>query len=147
MKNFVHAGSFARRAIELGAPPEISKQAKKVLQSCDKSPTNAVDMDYDAHNPFKVCAESFTPIYKGTPSVRASSLSVFLCCIHTAYSGGVSLLWRPLSAQVQWHGLQHLPSGKGRQRLRRPDTPQITASISIQTVRYGEVSQFHVIVN
>lgn len=76
MKNFVHAGSFARRAIELGAPPEISKQAKKVLQSCDKSPTNAVDMDYDAHNPFKVCAESFTPIYKGTPSVRASSLSV-----------------------------------------------------------------------
>jgi coatomer protein complex subunit alpha (xenin) len=89
LKNFKTCSSFARRLIELGPKPELAVkvrsprcsngsstahsmccQAKKILQACDKTPTDAVELDYDQHNPFSVCAASYTPIYKGNPSVR-----------------------------------------------------------------------------
>jgi len=31
---------------------------------------DAVEIDYDAFTEFSVCAASYTPIYKGSPSVR-----------------------------------------------------------------------------
>jgi len=95
LKNFKTCSSFARRLIELGPKPELAVkvrhslvrclrdcpslwvvQAKKIMQACDKSPTDAVELDYDQHNPFSVCAGSYTPIYKGNPSVSL----VCPCC-------------------------------------------------------------------
>ena len=45
-------------------------QTRKLLQACDKTPTDAQKVNYDEHNPFSVCGISMKPIYKGTPSVR-----------------------------------------------------------------------------
>ena len=65
LNNFKTAGSFARRLLELGPKPEVAQQTRKILQACDKNPTDAHKLDYDEFNPFDVCAGSFTPIYRG----------------------------------------------------------------------------------
>jgi len=49
--------------------PPLPRQTKKILQACDKSPTDNTKVEYDEHNPFKVCGKSKVPIYKGKPSV------------------------------------------------------------------------------
>jgi coatomer protein complex subunit alpha (xenin) len=36
----------------------------------DRNPRNAVEIAYDEFTDFEICATSFTPIYKGSPSVR-----------------------------------------------------------------------------
>merc|ERR1719356_319410 len=65
LKNFKTAGSFARRLLELGPKPEVAQQTRKILQACDKNPTDEHKLNYDEHNPFDICAASFVPIYKG----------------------------------------------------------------------------------
>ncbi|XP_066920930.1 coatomer subunit alpha-like [Clytia hemisphaerica] len=70
IKNFKTAASFARRLIELGPRPEVAQQTRKILQACEKNPTNAVDLDYDELNPFSLCCVSYTPIYRGKPEEK-----------------------------------------------------------------------------
>jgi len=65
LKNYKTAGSFARRLLELGPKPEVAQQTRKILQACDKNPTDEHKLNYDEHNPFDICAGSFVPIYKG----------------------------------------------------------------------------------
>jgi coatomer protein complex subunit alpha (xenin) len=65
LKNYKTAGSFARRLLELGPKPEVAQQTRKILQACDKNPTDEHQLQYDEHNPFDICGASFTPIYKG----------------------------------------------------------------------------------
>jgi coatomer protein complex subunit alpha (xenin) len=65
LKNYKTAGSFARRLLELGPKPEVAQQTRKILQACDKNPTDEHQLQYDEHNPFDICAASYTPIYKG----------------------------------------------------------------------------------
>ncbi|CAI8007010.1 Coatomer subunit alpha [Geodia barretti] len=65
LKNFKTAGSFARRLLELGPKAEIAAQTRKILQACDKNPTDAHKLLYDEHNPFSVCGASHKPIYRG----------------------------------------------------------------------------------
>ena len=65
LKNYKTAGSFARRLLELGPKPEVAQQTRKILQACDKNPTDEHKLNYDEHNPFDICAASFVPIYKG----------------------------------------------------------------------------------
>merc|ERR1739844_300495 len=59
LKNFKSAGSFARRLLELGPKPEVAQQTRKILQACDKNPTDEHALQYDEHNPFDICAASF----------------------------------------------------------------------------------------
>ncbi len=40
------------------------EQARTVLAACEKSPTDAVKINYDPRNPFDLCSLTFTPIYK-----------------------------------------------------------------------------------
>lgn len=75
LKNFKTCSSFARRLLELGPKPELATKSKKILQACDKSPTDAVDLDYDQHNPFNVCGKTYKPIYKGSPMVKCAYCS------------------------------------------------------------------------
>jgi len=70
LKNYKTAGSLARRLLELGPKAEVSAQARKILQACDKTPTEAHRLDYDEHNPFAICAASFRPIYRGKAEVK-----------------------------------------------------------------------------
>eukprot|EP00276_Gloeochaete_wittrockiana_P011375 CAMPEP_0184649706 /NCGR_PEP_ID=MMETSP0308-20130426/7114_1 /TAXON_ID=38269 /ORGANISM="Gloeochaete witrockiana, Strain SAG 46.84" /LENGTH=1213 /DNA_ID=CAMNT_0027082633 /DNA_START=152 /DNA_END=3793 /DNA_ORIENTATION=- len=70
LKNFQTASSFCRRLLELNPKPEVASQARKVLQLCDATPKNEVQLRYDERNPFVVCVNSMVPIYKGNPLVR-----------------------------------------------------------------------------
>lgn len=49
----------------MGPKPEYAQQARKVLAACEKNLTDAVELNYDQHNPFDLCAASYTPIYRG----------------------------------------------------------------------------------
>jgi len=70
LKNFKTAASFARRLLELGPKPDVAQQTRKILAACEKTPTDAYDLKYDEHNPFDVCAASYTVIYRGKPVVK-----------------------------------------------------------------------------
>lgn len=43
---------------------------RQVLTTCERTPTDAVTIDYDPRNPFDICSITFTPIYKGSKFVE-----------------------------------------------------------------------------
>uniref|UniRef100_A0A671KAG7 Coatomer subunit alpha n=1 Tax=Sinocyclocheilus anshuiensis TaxID=1608454 RepID=A0A671KAG7_9TELE len=67
LRNFKTAAGFARRLLELGPKPEVAQQTRKILAACEKSLTDAHQLNYDPHNPFDICPASFTPLYRGRP--------------------------------------------------------------------------------
>eukprot|EP00736_Rhodelphis_marinus_P009888 Rmarinus@m.17201 len=69
-KNYVSAGSFARRLIDLTPPAEMAEKARKVMAQADKLGTNAHQLQYDERNPFVICSATLTPIYKGHALVQ-----------------------------------------------------------------------------
>lgn len=70
LKNFKTAASFARRLLELGPRPDVATQIRKILQACDKNPTDAHVLQYDEHNPFTICGVSYKPLYRGKPQEK-----------------------------------------------------------------------------
>jgi coatomer protein complex subunit alpha (xenin) len=66
------AAGFARRLIELNPRPEISTQARKVIQFGEAAAGDEFSFDYDERNPFVVCGISFVPIYRGSPMARCT---------------------------------------------------------------------------
>ncbi|KAI9366723.1 coatomer WD associated region-domain-containing protein, partial [Zopfochytrium polystomum] len=68
LKNMDLASQFARRYLELGPPADKAQTARRLLQMCEGK-ADDIAVDYDQHNPFVVCAISYTPIYRGSPSV------------------------------------------------------------------------------
>ncbi|TCD66559.1 hypothetical protein EIP91_001227 [Steccherinum ochraceum] len=68
--NHATAAKFARRLLELNPDPKIVAQARQRIAAGDRNPRNAVEIQYDEFTEFDICATSFTPIYKGSPSVR-----------------------------------------------------------------------------
>nr|CAD7196149.1 unnamed protein product [Timema douglasi] len=70
LKNYKTAASFARRLLELGPRPEVAQQARKILQACDKNPTDEHQLQYDEHNPFAICGRTYRPIYRGRPEEK-----------------------------------------------------------------------------
>jgi len=47
--------------------PSLLTQTRKILAACEKSLTDAHQLNYDPHNPFDICAASYTPLYRGRP--------------------------------------------------------------------------------
>lgn len=70
LKNYKTAVSFAKRLLELGPRPEVSQQARKILQACDTNPVDELPIQYDEHNPFTLCGASYKPIYRGKPEEK-----------------------------------------------------------------------------
>ncbi|XP_046405576.1 coatomer subunit alpha [Ischnura elegans] len=70
LKNYKTAASFARRLLELGPRLEVAQQARKILQACDKNPTDEHQLQYDEHNPFSLCGQTYKPIYRGKPEEK-----------------------------------------------------------------------------
>ncbi|KAH9941627.1 coatomer subunit alpha-2 [Epithele typhae] len=68
--NHATAAKFARRLLDLNPDPKIVSQARQRIAAGDRNPRNTVEIDYDEFTDFEVCAVSFTPIYKGSPTVR-----------------------------------------------------------------------------
>lgn len=48
---------------------QIISKARKVKIACERSPTDALDIEFDSFNEFDICAASYTPIYAGEASV------------------------------------------------------------------------------
>lgn len=69
VKNYKDASSFAKRLLELNPKPKLTEQARKVIAFAEKNSTNAFNLNYDERNPFVLCCNSYTPIYKGSPSI------------------------------------------------------------------------------
>uniref|UniRef100_A0A674MXP7 COPI coat complex subunit alpha n=1 Tax=Takifugu rubripes TaxID=31033 RepID=A0A674MXP7_TAKRU len=67
LRNFKTAAGFACRLLELGPNPTVAQQTRKILAACEKTPTDAHQLNYDPHNPFDLCAASFIPLYRGRP--------------------------------------------------------------------------------
>jgi len=70
LKNYNDAGAFARRLLDLGPKKEQADKSRKIMQACDKDPSNAKKLDYDPRNPFSVDGDELKPIYKGTASIK-----------------------------------------------------------------------------
>jgi len=70
LKNFALASSFARRLLELNPSAKFAADARKVVAAAEQNNTNQVELSYDEKNPFTVCAESFVPLYRGTPTAK-----------------------------------------------------------------------------
>lgn len=70
LKNYQTAASFARRLLELGPKADVAAQTRKVLQACEKSGIDEHKLNYSEHNPFNICAASYTPIYRGHVEVK-----------------------------------------------------------------------------
>eukprot|EP00201_Polytomella_parva_P004063 CAMPEP_0175079292 /NCGR_PEP_ID=MMETSP0052_2-20121109/24734_1 /TAXON_ID=51329 ORGANISM="Polytomella parva, Strain SAG 63-3" /NCGR_SAMPLE_ID=MMETSP0052_2 /ASSEMBLY_ACC=CAM_ASM_000194 /LENGTH=1320 /DNA_ID=CAMNT_0016349591 /DNA_START=62 /DNA_END=4023 /DNA_ORIENTATION=+ len=68
LRNFNLCAGFCRRLLELNAGPKIAEQARAVLTACERSPGDAVPLNYDPRNPFDLCPITFQPIYKGYKS-------------------------------------------------------------------------------
>ncbi|KAK0238015.1 coatomer WD associated region-domain-containing protein [Armillaria nabsnona] len=68
--NQAAAARFAKRLLELKPDPKIVAQARQRIAAGDRNPRNAVEITYDEFTPFEICAATYTPIYKGSPSVR-----------------------------------------------------------------------------
>ncbi|KAG1674856.1 hypothetical protein FOA52_015244 [Chlamydomonas sp. UWO 241] len=68
--NKATCSSFCRRLLELNPGPKIAEQVRGVLATCEKSPTDALKINYDPRNPFDICSSTFTPIFKGSKYVE-----------------------------------------------------------------------------
>ncbi|KAL0575215.1 hypothetical protein V5O48_006754 [Marasmius crinis-equi] len=68
--NHADAARFARKLIDLKPDPKIVSQARTRIAAGERNPVNAVEITYDEFTPFEICGASYTPIYRGSPSVR-----------------------------------------------------------------------------
>ena len=48
----------------------VSLKARQRIAAGDRNPRDTIEIDYDEFTPFEICAASYTPIYRGSPSVR-----------------------------------------------------------------------------
>lgn len=70
MQNYKMAMSFGRRLLNLGPRQEVANTVRKILQASERNPTDAIEVQYDEHNPFNICASSYVPIYRGKPEIN-----------------------------------------------------------------------------
>ena len=47
-----------------GCAVQLLHRGKQYLALCERNPTDAVQLSYDARNPFDLCSLTYTPIYK-----------------------------------------------------------------------------------
>jgi len=107
IKNFKTAAILARRLIELGPRPEVAEQTRKIIKICEKNPTDAHQLAYDPHNPFDICAATYTPIYRGRP-VEKCPLSG--ACYTPNYKGKVCLVTKCTEIGKDCIGLRISPN-------------------------------------
>ncbi len=67
-KNYSSALSFANRMLANGGSAKLLDQAKKIKATCERSPQDKIDIEFDQFAEFDVCASSYTPIYSGSPN-------------------------------------------------------------------------------
>ncbi|KAL8829927.1 MAG: hypothetical protein Q9170_005970 [Blastenia crenularia] len=71
-KNLSSALSFANRMLANGVSAKLLEQARKIKTSCERSPQDKIDIEFDQFAEFDICASSYTPIYSGSPNASWS---------------------------------------------------------------------------
>ncbi|KAK3724469.1 hypothetical protein LTR37_001093 [Vermiconidia calcicola] len=85
-KQLGSALGFANALIERGMNAKFKENARKIKAVCERSPNDAIDVEFDTFGEFDICGASYTPIYAGEAS--------FACPFdgtkyHTKYKGTV----------------------------------------------------------
>lgn len=70
LKNYNTCAIFCRRLLELNPGQKTAENARRVLSQCENNPTDEVQIQYNAKNPFDICCLTFTPIYRGSKYVE-----------------------------------------------------------------------------
>ncbi|GIZ48467.1 hypothetical protein CKM354_001152600 [Cercospora kikuchii] len=78
--------NFANALIERGTNAKFKESARKLKAVAERSPTDAIEIEYDTYAEFEICAASYTPIYAGEAS---SSCPFDGTKYHTKYKGTV----------------------------------------------------------
>ncbi|KXT10334.1 hypothetical protein AC579_1033 [Pseudocercospora musae] len=60
--------NFANALIERGTNAKFKETAKKMKAIAERSPTDAIEIEYDTFSEFDICAASYTPIHAGEAS-------------------------------------------------------------------------------
>lgn len=68
-KNYSSASFFASELLAIVSTGPKAEQAQKIKTRADTISSDAVEVDFDPYAEFDICCASFTPIYKGSPSV------------------------------------------------------------------------------
>ncbi|EDK36476.2 hypothetical protein PGUG_00574 [Meyerozyma guilliermondii ATCC 6260] len=68
-KNYASASYFAGEVLAASASGQRADQARKIKAKSDSISKDAIEIDFDPYAEFDICCASFTPIYKGEPSV------------------------------------------------------------------------------
>lgn len=85
-KQHSSALSFANRLIDQSSNAKFKETARKVRTTCERNPTDAVEIDFDQFADFDICAASYTPIYSGSASVACPYCA---SKYHSKYKGTV----------------------------------------------------------
>lgn len=68
-KNFASASYFADEILKLSPSGPRAERAQKVKTRADTIASDAVDINFDPYAEFDICAATYTPIFRGEPSV------------------------------------------------------------------------------
>ncbi|KAF8343107.1 coatomer WD associated region-domain-containing protein [Cantharellus anzutake] len=101
-KNHATAAKFARRLLDLKPDAKIVAQARQMINEGDRNPIDVVETSYDTFTEFKICAASFTPILKGSPSAKDPFTGAIF---QPEYKGRVSPLTGVTEIGIQATGL------------------------------------------
>lgn len=69
-KNFATASYFATEFLKIVSSGTRAEQAHKIKAKADTIGRDAIEINFDPYADFTVCASTYTPIYKGSPSVK-----------------------------------------------------------------------------
>ncbi|KAK4614959.1 putative coatomer subunit alpha [Fulvia fulva] len=78
--------NFANSLIEKGTNQKFKDTARKMKAVAERSPTDAVEIEFDTFGEFEICGASYTPIYAGEAS---TSCPFDGTKYHTKYKGTV----------------------------------------------------------
>jgi coatomer protein complex subunit alpha (xenin) len=67
-KNYASASYFASKYLEIVSSGPRADQARKIKTKSDSVGRDAIEINFDPEVEFDICASTYTPIYKGSPS-------------------------------------------------------------------------------
>jgi len=70
LKQYKTCASMCRRLLELGPKPDVAATTRKMLSAAEKEPNDPHKLNYDEHNPFELCSQTFKPIYRGRQKIN-----------------------------------------------------------------------------
>ncbi|KAI8613530.1 coatomer WD associated region-domain-containing protein [Chytriomyces sp. MP71] len=107
--NFNTACQFARRLLEMGPSQAMAQKARRLLAACENNQTDEITLDYNQHNPFVVCAASYTPIYRGSPSVACPYCAA---SYKLEYKGSLCQICNVSAVGAAGSGLKNINDGR-----------------------------------